>query len=141
MWSEGVDNDSELFYAVGRAKDGGGYEWSDPVRLTSNTVADVAPDVVVDGTGQAVITFLRRDFTIQDDSDLYYATVDPDTQTLVWNDAVTFSAAVLDDAALAAASDLEPQLSQTYRFGYSKDIGEWNIAGFYVKPIEDSPAQ
>lgn len=133
VWSEGVDNDSELFYAVGRAKDGGGYEWSDPVRLTSNTVADVAPDVVVDGNGQAVITFLRRDFTIQDDSDLYYATVDPDTQTLVWNDAVTFSAAVLDDAALAAASDLEPQLSQTYRFGYSKDIGEWNIAGFYVK--------
>ncbi|OGB06139.1 MAG: hypothetical protein A3E25_16225 [Burkholderiales bacterium RIFCSPHIGHO2_12_FULL_69_20] len=133
VWSEGVDNDSELFYAVARARADGGYEWSDPVRLTTNTVADVAPDVVVDGDGQAVITFLRRDFTIQDDSDLYYVVVDPDTLPLVWNDAVTFNAQVQDDAALAAAGELDPQLSSTYRFGYSKDLGEWTIAGFYVK--------
>lgn len=139
VWSEGSDNDSELYYAVGRAQSGGGYEWSDPVRLTNNAVADAAPNVVFDGSGQAVITFLRRDFTIQDDSDLYYVTVDPDAAPLVWNDAVTFNAAVLDEQQLAAlgaygqVGALEPQLSQTYRFGYSKDIGEWSIAGFYVK--------
>ena len=138
VWSEGVENESELYYAIGRANDGGGYEWSNPVRLTTNTVADVAPAVVVDGAGQAVITFLRRDFTIQDDSDLYYATLDPDTTTLVWNDAVLFNPEVVDEPALAgvasgASGELEPQLSTTYRFGYSKDIGEWNIAGFYIK--------
>jgi len=133
VWSEGADNGSELFYAIGRAKADGGYEWSDPVRLTTNTVADVAPNVVVDGNGQAVITFLRRDFTIQDDSDLYYLVVDPDAVPLVWNDAVTFNAQVFDEATLAAMGELEPQLTTTYRFGYNKDLGEWSIAGFYVK--------
>ena len=71
-WQQGRGNNSEIWYAVARAKAAGGFEWSAPVRVTNDSTMDVAPQVVIGDNGLVMITHLKRDGEIQDDTDIYY---------------------------------------------------------------------
>jgi Subtilase family/SdrD B-like domain/CARDB/RTX calcium-binding nonapeptide repeat (4 copies) len=83
-WEEGVGNESDIYYAVGRGKEGGGYQWSAPIRLTNDQVADSAPAISITGAGEAVITYVKRNTEIQDDLDVYYSLIDVNSGELLW---------------------------------------------------------
>lgn len=85
-WEEGLDNEAEIFYAVGRPKaGGGGYEWSDPIQLTNDALRDAIPTVIITDSGNALITYVKRDASNQDDTDVYYALVDIRSGELIWS--------------------------------------------------------
>jgi hypothetical protein len=75
----------KVYYALGRNLADGGYEFSDPVALTNDTIADADPSLVIKNNGQAIIVYQRQDDAIQDDSDLYYNILDIDGSGLSWS--------------------------------------------------------
>jgi len=83
-WQQGSGNDAEIYYAVARSKEGGGYEWSSPVQLTDDDVLETSPEVIIGDTGVAMIVYLKRDASIQDDSDLYYNMIAIFESALTW---------------------------------------------------------
>ncbi|HNN82512.1 MAG TPA: tandem-95 repeat protein, partial [Accumulibacter sp.] len=109
-------NDSEIFYAVARPRAGGGYQWSAPIRLTNDVVADRGLEVVVIGSGQVLIVDKKENVAIQDDADVYYYVVDVATGALLWT---------------ATPTVLRPQASVAY--SYDKEYGPWNALGMEVK--------
>jgi subtilase family serine protease/protocatechuate 3,4-dioxygenase beta subunit len=75
-WQQGAGNEAEIYYAISRPRNEGGFEWSEPIALTNNSISDANPTLFVTNTGQALFTYLKSDQTIQDDTDLYYDFVD-----------------------------------------------------------------
>ncbi len=133
VWEEGNGNETQIFGAVGVVAATGGYVWSRPLQITQETVGSYSPTVEIDGAGNAVVTFLRRDFAVQDDPDQYYAVLEIDPNALVWSDVAGLSAPPAAQAAFDAA-ELEPQATTKISVGYpSKDFGPYEIAGFSFK--------
>ncbi|MBP6899056.1 MAG: S8 family serine peptidase [Burkholderiaceae bacterium] len=130
VWEEGVGNDTQVFAAVAVAAEGGGYVWSRPTQITDEDVGSYAPSVEINGLGQAVVTFLRRDFDIQDDPDQYHALIEIDPNALVWSDIDGYLGTPAAQAAFDAA-EIEPLGTTKISVGYpSKDFGPYEIAGF-----------
>ncbi|MDB9444753.1 CARDB domain-containing protein [Anabaena sp. CS-542/02] len=75
-WQQGAGNESEIYYAVGRSLNEGGFEWYEPIALTNSNISHTKPSVFVSETGQILFTYLKSDQTIQDDTDLYYDLID-----------------------------------------------------------------
>jgi SdrD B-like domain/Subtilase family/CARDB/FG-GAP-like repeat/Cadherin domain/RTX calcium-binding nonapeptide repeat (4 copies) len=127
-WEEGVGNETEIYYAIGRGKTGGGYQWSDPIRLTNDAIADSAPSIAITGTGEALITYVKRNTEIQDDSDVYYSLVDVNSGELVWT---TDTALTSSSPEKSPADALIEPASQQYQInGWNKKLGPIGIAGF-----------
>lgn len=130
VWEEGVGNDTQIFAAVAVAAEGGGYVWSRPTQITDEDVGSYAPSVEINGLGQAVVTFLRRDFDIQDDPDQYHALIEIDPNALVWSDIDGYLGKPAAQSAFDAA-EMEPLGTTKISVGYpSKDFGPYEIAGF-----------
>lgn len=128
VWNEGQGNSSEIWYSVGRAKVGGGYEWSDAVRVTNDTVADIGPEVAVTSTGNAVITYTKKNQDIQDDTDLYYSLVEINSGALVF----TVAAEDMLGLLTSGLSELEPS-DMSIAFSWSKDFDSGPLFGFQAK--------
>ena len=84
VWAEEETNGTELFYSVSQTATNGAYQWSQPVMLTDDAVQNASPAVVVRPDGLAVITYLKCGFGYQDDTDVYYSTVNVASGALVW---------------------------------------------------------
>ncbi|MDP2433475.1 MAG: CARDB domain-containing protein [Pseudomonadota bacterium] len=108
-------NDSEIFYAVARPAVGGGYQWSEPVRLTSDVVSDRGIEVVVVGDGQVLIVDKKENVDVQDDADIYYYLVDVATGGLLWT---------------ASPTALQP--AYTVAYSYDEEYGPWTALGMKV---------
>ena len=129
VWTEGEGNDSEVWYVVGRKATGGGYEWSTPIRLTDDSVADRGPAVAIDSNGDAVITYTKCNEEIQDDTDVYYSVVDVSSGALVFT--ATQDGTVMEMGAAAAPIEIA---GQTYEIPFwKKELNTGNIFGFEAK--------
>lgn len=138
-WQQGKGNDANIWYAVARAKTGGGFEWSaprqltdtDPARDPADDVLDGGVQIIVSDTGTVMFTFIKRDTGVnsdgtgvQDDSDLYFEiwafgedefTWPTPAEVLVADDTVTDPA--LDPEGVSAA------------FGRQWKFGPYNVLG------------
>ncbi len=120
-WQQGSGNEAEIWYAVGRAKAGGGFEWSAPVQLTNDTTGDVSPEVIIGDTGVAMITHLKRNDAIQDDSDIYYDLLGLSAAQFVWPSAVVASADTALETSVTAGASVA--------YGAQWKFGPWDFFG------------
>ena len=133
VWEQGTGNATQIWSSVGMAAVGGGYVWSKPIQITHEAVASYSPSVEIDGSGKAVITFLRRDFSKKDDGDLYHAVIEVDPGALVFSDVSGYTGKPAAQDAIDAidAAGLEPLGTTKISVGYpSKTFGPYEIAGF-----------
>ena len=72
VWEQGSGNTSEIYFAVARRAADGGFEWSAPMRMTNNVIRDSSPTAVVVESGDVLVTYLKSNDDIQDDTDVYY---------------------------------------------------------------------
>jgi subtilase family serine protease len=72
-WVAGQEaNASDVFYSVGRIWPNGFVQWTEPTRLTNNTVNDEQPALAVDSDGNVLVVWQKFDGAIEnDDGDLY----------------------------------------------------------------------
>ena len=85
VWQEGYSNTAHLRYSLGRPDANGVYSWTLPLTLTDDNYGDIAPVVVITGTQTPLMLWLQRDWSIEDDFDLYYTQVNTIPVTaLVW---------------------------------------------------------
>ncbi len=84
-WQAGAGNSSEIYYAVGRAKTGGGFEWSDPIALTNDSVEDRNASLLVLQDGTVLTVGQKSNFDIDDDTDLYFNLLDVSLANLEWS--------------------------------------------------------
>jgi subtilase family serine protease len=117
-WQQGSGNDAEIWFAVGRAKVGGGFEWSAPVQLTDDDTADVSPEIIIGDTGVAMITHLKRNDAVQDDADIYYDLLGLSASDFIWPSASVASA----DTALATEG-------ASVAYGAQWKFGPWDFFG------------
>jgi hypothetical protein len=87
VWGQDETNGMELFYSVCETSTNGSYQWSDPIALTSDSVQNASPAVVVRPDGLAIITWLKQGYGYTDDTDVYYAAVDVSSGSLLWTQA------------------------------------------------------
>ena len=125
-WQQGRGNASEIWYAVARAKAGGGFEWSAPEQLTSDDTLDVAPEVIIGDTGLVMITHLKRDGDIQDDTDIYYDIFAMSESDFTWPAAVEPEVAAVDLAPADAVLDPE---GVSLAYGRQWKFGPWDFFG------------
>ena len=125
-WQQGRGNASEIWYAVARAKAGGGFEWSAPVRLTNDTTLDVAPEVIIGDTGLVMITHLKRDGDIQDDTDIYYDLFAMSEADFLWPAAAEPEVAAVDLSPADAALHTE---GVSVAYGRQWKFGPWDFFG------------
>jgi hypothetical protein len=87
-WDEhtGTEGGTDISYLLGRAKTGGGFEWSNSIALTSiDDISDANPDVVLTQSGAPLIVYQKSKTSITDDTDLYYNLADIPTNGLTWS--------------------------------------------------------
>ncbi len=74
-WAQGAGaaNTGELAYSIGRPGDHGQIQWSLPVAITADTVADAHPVMLIGNDGSVLLVFEKVDEAITDDSDLYFS--------------------------------------------------------------------
>lgn len=130
-WQQGKGNDSEIWYAVARAKAGGGFEWSAPRQLTDDGKMDMAPQIIVGDNGLVMFTFLKRDgaidsngIAIQDDTDIYYEIWAFGEAEFMWPAETTVAEA--DVAATDAPLTTE---GASVAFGRQWKFGPWDVFG------------
>ncbi|MCC6627499.1 MAG: carboxypeptidase regulatory-like domain-containing protein, partial [Chloroflexi bacterium] len=117
-WQQGKGNDAEIWYAVARARSGDGFEWSAPVQLTDDATMDVGAQIIVGDNGLVMITHLKSDGDIQDDTDVYYDIFALSASDFVWPQAVQASADVaLDTEGVSVA------------YGRQWKFGPWDFFG------------
>ncbi|QLE55149.1 NF038122 family metalloprotease [Nostoc sp. TCL26-01] len=82
-----VNGDTEVFYALGRVKAGGGYEWSNQIAVTQNdNVVGAAPTLLVDSAGNPFFVYQQYDGNVEnDDTDLYYQQRNLSGDTITWD--------------------------------------------------------
>jgi|GEM_PF-1710728 len=139
-WQQGKGNDANIWYAVARAKTGGGFEWSaprqltdvDPARDPADDVLDGAVQIIVGDTGTVMFTFIKRDTGInadgtgvQDDSDLYFEIWAFGEDEFTWPSPAAVVAAV-EDTASDPALDTE---GVSAAYGRQWKFGPWNVLG------------
>ena len=110
VWSQANYNSVDLMYSVGQ-NGPDGYFWSQPIRLTTDLVENASPAVIVRDNGLALISYLKRGVRMQDDTDLYFATINVASGDLLRNDWI------MDGATLAKAD-----LGNKQTFGWSKEL-------------------
>ena len=115
VWSQPDTNGTEIFYSVGQNTNAG-YQWSQPKRLTADALQNSSPAVVVRGDGTALITYLKQDPTIRDDTDVYFSLVNVASGALIWN----------APAASIASKDLVTK--QSFEWEFSKGFKPFNYA-------------
>ncbi|MEW6236197.1 MAG: choice-of-anchor Q domain-containing protein [Candidatus Omnitrophota bacterium] len=85
FWQDGVLNNSELWYCLGRPKaDGITYQWSSPQRITDDSYGDGNMDALIAADGSLLLVFQKQDWETQDDTDLYYVVLHPDYNQMQW---------------------------------------------------------
>jgi hypothetical protein len=83
-WEGGVGNNSEIYYSVARVN-GSKYQWSKPISLTNNVVADVNPIVGITDTGIPVIINQKySDDSNNNTKHLYYNEASLSQSNLQW---------------------------------------------------------
>jgi subtilase family serine protease len=118
-------NRSEIYYAVGRAKTEGGYQWSDPVALTNNAIADDNPSVIITDSGDPIVVYQRSDDSLDDDTDLYYDIVDIQSNEVIWSTDISIDSLIGllreegYDITSEEAQDLQMLATQTVGFSIS----------------------
>ena len=115
VWSQPDTNGTEIFYSVGQSTNAG-YQWSQPKRLTADALQNSSPAVVVRGDGTALITYLKQDPMIRDDTDVYFSLVNVASGALIWN----------APAASIASKDLVTK--QSFEWEFSKGFKPFNYA-------------
>jgi subtilase family serine protease len=111
-------NASEIYYVVGKFANTGEFTWSKPVALTTDTIADSKPNVIINDAGQALIVYQKFDADIQDDADLYYNLIDINGSQLEFIDLSELLASLVNGEYLADDSLLET-LARTFTIGFS----------------------
>jgi subtilase family serine protease len=120
-WVQGGGNDAEVYYAVGRPRLGGGYEWSLPVNLTHDAVADAGLDAVVLSDGRVLVTVNKANKAIQDDTDGYYYLVQVNAADYVWPTEVA-------EELLAPAGQADSQFGNAATTGWKVEFGKsWDL--------------
>jgi len=76
-WRQGYGQEGTLRYAIAARGPGGGLLWSAPITLTQDAYGDTAPSFVALPDGNLLATYLQRDWSIDDDFDLYYEEIAP----------------------------------------------------------------
>jgi hypothetical protein len=122
-WEEGAGNDAEIVYAVARRRATNGFEWSRPVSLTRDQVRDAVPNVFITDDGRVLLTYLKRDADIRDDTDVYFALVGVASSNLVWSGALGSLGRSGKDNAV--------------HFGYIKEWGPYRAFGTSFKSSVD----
>ena len=85
VWQSGDGNQSKLYSSTGQASEAGPV-WNAVRALTSDNYGDTLPAVTVLQSGLPIILWLQRDFSIEDDDDLYYM-VQANTPGVLWQEA------------------------------------------------------
>ena len=83
-----------MVYSVGEAGANGGFQWSQPIAITSDNVQNTSPAIVVNSSGMALISYLKRGMGFQDDTDVYFSVVNVASGALVFNDLALNAASV-----------------------------------------------
>ena len=120
-WEQGTDNQTEVYFAVARVRTGGGYQWSDPLRLTNDSVQDSMPQISVMDDGKVLVTYTKQDTSIQDDTDIYYSVVDPNLGLLLWSIPASQFAGVEGEVGALGSS--------RYRAGFIYSWGPFDFLG------------
>ncbi|MCA3160380.1 MAG: S8 family serine peptidase [Burkholderiales bacterium] len=69
-------NAREVFALVGRLGPGTNVDWSDAFAVTNDSVRDRSLSVQILPDGDALLSFLKEDWSVDDDSDVYYTRLD-----------------------------------------------------------------
>ena len=83
LWRNGFGNSGQLHYSIITRDGDGDLQWSAPVTLTNivtGAAGDTSPAIVVPNNGNPVALWLRKDWDIKDDTDLYYQQFIPPTR-------------------------------------------------------------
>ena len=74
VWRSGSGNSGQLHYSIIARSGDGSLQWSEPITLTNlvtGTAGDTAPAIVAPDNGKPLALWLRKNWEIQDDTDLY----------------------------------------------------------------------
>jgi len=80
LWRSGSGNSGQLHYSIITRNGDGDLQWREPITLTNiitGTAGDTAPAIIVPDNGDPLALWLRRNWDIQDDTDLYYQQFNP----------------------------------------------------------------
>jgi WD40 repeat protein len=80
LWRSGTGNSGQLHYSIITRSGDGDLLWHEPITLTNfitGTAGDTAPAIVAPDNGDPLALWLRRNWDIQDDTDLYYRQFNP----------------------------------------------------------------
>ncbi len=80
VWRSGSGNSGQLHYSIIARNGDGSLQWSTPLTLTNfitGTAGDTAPAIVVPDNGKPLALWLRKNWEIQDDTDLYFQQFTP----------------------------------------------------------------
>ncbi|MBD2281359.1 CARDB domain-containing protein, partial [Aphanizomenon flos-aquae] len=116
-WEQGSGNESEIYYAIGRAKNSGGFEWSKPIALTDDAIEDSNASLVLLQNGKALVVGQKSNFDIEDDTDLYFNLLGIEREKLQWSNIISNS----QDINL---NSLQPQAENTGEFSVSFALGK-----------------
>lgn len=116
-WQQGKGNDAEILFAVARATVGGGFEWSAPAQLTDDDTLDAGVQIIVGDNGLVMITHLKRDGEIQDDTDIYYDIFALSESDFLWPVAVAVPADAATGDTLLAPEGVSVAYGRQWKFG------------------------
>jgi RNAse (barnase) inhibitor barstar len=153
-WRSGSDNDSELFYSIGRLKNtGNSYEWTAPIQLTNNLITDDGLDMVVTNAGKPIFSWQKHDSNINDQTDLYFKQISAANPVFI-NDAVTQTALTNDFSGSLTSTDNNQittsgffdslqfekgafRFRKEYKFDSSKFKSPFDSKNKILKPLSD----
>ena len=126
-WTQGVGNESEIVFAVGRMNLEGHYEWSDTLQLTSDLVADYGAKFTLLNDGQVLATFVKQDDAadVVDDGDLYFSLFQVTTAGLVFQNLAA-------DAPISGNTLAPATTGASFSIGWQKSFGPKKIAGIDI---------
>ncbi|AFY47683.1 CARDB domain-containing protein,putative collagen-binding protein,Calx-beta domain-containing protein,subtilase family protease [Nostoc sp. PCC 7524] len=124
-WSSGEGNESEIYYAIGQATAGGGYQWTAPIQLTNNSLYDGAFDLEITDNGTPLFIWQRQDFSIEDDADLYYGGITVENPEFL--DPLSNVTILTTVANALQYSDAELEALGIHRVRYAQDLGRITI--------------
>lgn len=82
-WQTGFGNEARIVGSVGHL-DNGTFVWTNPRDISADNVGSTDPAVTLGSDSVPVVLLLKKNWDIQDDSDLYYATPDPAAFNGIW---------------------------------------------------------
>ncbi|HNT74463.1 MAG TPA: hypothetical protein PKH77_05535 [Anaerolineae bacterium] len=76
-WRQGYGQEGMLHYAIAARGPSDRLLWGAPITLTQDAYGDTAPSLVTLPDGNLLATYLQRDWSVDDDFDLYYEEIAP----------------------------------------------------------------